>query len=156
MSYFLPFPMVSFDGTQMPDITVSTIISSYGRDSFFEYTVQDDETPEMLAHRLYRNSEYASFILMMNDIVDPYEEWPLNSEALNQVVADNYIDPYSIHHYETLMGNIVSETYPEFDRIPVTNLEYETRKNDAKRDIFLLVPDLIASFAEQHKALLKV
>lgn len=154
MSYFRHFPMVEFDGVKMPNITASTLVETYGRDAFFEYTIEDGETPEMLAHRLYRDPEYASFILMLNTIVDPYEEWPMTSDQLSTVVSDKYNDVNGIHHYESTAGNIVSENYPTYDRVPVTNLQYEIDVNDAKRQILLIVPDLMPEVEEQHRKLL--
>lgn len=155
MSYFRFFPNVQYDGVSMPDITRSTIIEDFGRDSFFEYTIEDGETPEMLAHRLYKNPEYAAFILLMNDITDPYEDWPLSNQSLDQVISDKYDDPNGIHHYENTRGDIVSEQYPDYDRVPITNFEYEIVENDKKRNIRLVLPELISEIEEQHKALLR-
>lgn len=155
MSYFKPFPNVSYNGVTMPKITASTVIEGYGRDSFIEYTIEDGETPEMLAHRIYGNSEYAAFILQMNNIVDVYNEWPLNEKTLYDFASMKYDNIYGIHHYENTAGNVVSDNYPENDRYPVTNIEYEQNVNEMKRQIRLLHPSLMTFYVEEHRRLME-
>lgn len=152
--YFDPFPKVKYNSVDAPDITAANLIESYGRDSFFEYEIEEGETPEMIAHRLYGDSEYASFILRTNNIVDPYEQWPLDELALQTLAQQKYDNIYATHHYLNSAGNIVSDKWPETDRVAVSNIDHEHTLNEEKRKIMLLHPDLMPAYAKQHRDLM--
>jgi hypothetical protein len=64
---------------------VLTNISSY-----YEYTVRDDEKPEVLADKFYNDPEGHWVILYANDIFDPQYDWPLDSKSFNKYLADKY------------------------------------------------------------------
>jgi hypothetical protein len=156
MGYFKNIRKVEYLGRSTPDITRSLSVHRYGMDSFFDYTIQDGETPEMLAHRIYRNPNDAVYVLIMNDIVDPYEEWPVDSGTLRTLAHDMYDDIHGIHHYENTLGDVVPVTHPDYDRVPITNIEYETRKNDKKRSIRLLLPELMPDMKMDAAAMLRI
>jgi len=99
--YFRQFPVTSYLNfksiSKLYDLTVlarnilkrvsfNSSIKSEGS-LFYEYDVKDGETPDILADRIYGNSYYHWVLLLFNDIIDPYEEWPKGSVAL-----ENYID----------------------------------------------------------------
>ena len=69
--------------------------------SFEAYSLQDGQTPESLAYDLYDNGHYDWVILLANDIIDYYDEWPKAQRELVSYVYEKYEDPESIHHYET-------------------------------------------------------
>jgi hypothetical protein len=55
---------------------------------------------------------------------------------------------FNIHHYEDEAGNVVNETYIDFDNItrvgiPVTNYQFEERQNEAKRRIKIISNDML-------------
>lgn len=58
--------------------------------SFYQYIVSDGETPEIIADKIYKDSNRHWIILMMNDIVNPQFDWPLNDESLNKVIEVKY------------------------------------------------------------------
>lgn len=51
------------------------------------YTVSADERPDIVAEKLYGDSDLAWLVLMANDIVDPTDEWVKNTTNFN-----NYLD----------------------------------------------------------------
>ena len=62
-----------------------------------EYAIRDGETPEHLAKRFYGEQERHWIILMMNNIVDPFYDWPLEHKSFinyvtNKYAANNYAD----------------------------------------------------------------
>ena len=133
--------------------------------SYFDYYVADGETAWMIADRYYDDPTLDWIILMTNDIVDPYLDWPLSEGVLDRYVRNKYpgsdvTDPESLngpHHYERIVqkhavlndGTIVPESVvtvdrtsydalPESDRRVVSNLEHERAANDEKRRIRVL------------------
>jgi hypothetical protein len=68
--------------------------------SFYDYLVEDGETPEIVAHKFYGNSNKHWIVLMMNDIVHPQFDWPLSTNSL-----ELYIDKkYEVQANNTMSG----------------------------------------------------
>jgi hypothetical protein len=157
MSYFKNYPRIEINGVNMPDITATVSLDGYGRDAFFEYEIKEGETPEMISHRMYNDTNLACFILLLNNIIDVYREWPLDNEQLLSLVKKLYgaNAVYGIHHYENSVGQVVPDNYPEYDRFPITNISYETSLNDKKRKIRLPLPEVMVDFEREFKKLLK-
>jgi hypothetical protein len=61
--------------------------------SFYEYSIKDSDTPEIIAHKFYKHSERHWIVLMFNDIVDPQYDWPLTYEKFNEFVDAKYNGP---------------------------------------------------------------
>jgi hypothetical protein len=58
---------------------------------FYEYDLIDGDTPEIIASKLYDSPEKHWIVLMMNDIIDPQTEWPLDYYTLNQYIDKKYL-----------------------------------------------------------------
>jgi len=75
--------------------------------SYYVYEVQEGETPEILAEKVYGDAGANWMILMANRICDPQFEWPLNYDAFNQYVANKYgsvdIAKSTVHHFEKVI-----------------------------------------------------
>jgi hypothetical protein len=78
--------------------TVTNIIARFGFEktlkensaAFYKYSIQDSDTPEIIAHKYYENSERHWIVLMFNDIVDAQYEWPLRYENFINYVDKKY------------------------------------------------------------------
>jgi hypothetical protein len=78
--------------------TVTNIISRFGFEqklkensaAFYKYSIQDSDTPEIIAHKFYDSSERHWIVLMFNDIIDPQFDWPLKYETLIKYVDKKY------------------------------------------------------------------
>ena len=78
--------------------TVTNIIARFGFEktlkenssAFYKYSVQDSDTPEIIAHKYYENSERHWIVLMFNDIIDPQYDWPLRYENFINYVDKKY------------------------------------------------------------------
>ena len=109
MSYFEKFPKIYYDANADGKYKVMTDIISRVKlvDSvkqniinFDYYNVKDGETPEMIAHKYYDDPELHWTILVVNDIIDYYTEWPMSVQKFEEFVKDKYENPQGIHHYE--------------------------------------------------------
>jgi len=104
--YFNNFPKIAYslENTNQYDY-ITNIVSRFGIDDklkenaaiYYEYSVEDGETPEILASKFYDSPELHWVILAMNDIVDPQFDWPLTYSQFNEYVdtkysANNYAD----------------------------------------------------------------
>lgn len=115
--YFSKFPKTyySLDNRQtvqiVPNILLRIVFSQELKDNYSvydEYDIVDGDTPEIVAYKLYGDSNLHWIVLLFNEILDPRFEWVLDTYNLNQFVAGKYQSPYGIHHYEDLNGNIVN------------------------------------------------
>ena len=93
MSYFNKFPLLnySFDNGVTTKVAVDILKRIGFKDSiknatelFTDYEVLDGETPEMVADKIYGDPSLHWIIIVMNDIVNPYYDWPLSSRVLNK------------------------------------------------------------------------
>lgn len=70
---------------------------------YYDYDVQDGDTPEIVAHKYYGDSYRYWIVLFANQITDPQWDWPLSSNNFDTFIAGKYtaFNPYAtIHHYE--------------------------------------------------------
>lgn len=95
MSYFNKFPLLrySFDNGTTSKIAVDILKRVGFKESikkttelFTEYEILDGETPEMVADKIYGDPSLHWVIMIMNDIVNPYYDWPISTRILNKSV----------------------------------------------------------------------
>lgn len=58
--------------------------------AYYFYNVNDGEKPEDIAYKVYGSSERHWIILMMNNIIDPLSQWPLDYRTLVEYIIDKY------------------------------------------------------------------
>jgi hypothetical protein len=51
---------------------------------------KEGERPDTLAHKIYGKSDLHWVILLFNEIIDPYYEWPLTTSELDSYIAYKY------------------------------------------------------------------
>jgi len=74
-------------------------------DIAYEYQVQDSDTPEIIAHKVYGDAYRSWIVLLYNKIINPYYDWPMKNDVLETYVANKYHitleqSKSTIHHYE--------------------------------------------------------
>jgi hypothetical protein len=98
--YFNNFPKAYYSLENKPyglDV-VTNIISRFSLEQSFKentsiyekYNVQDSDTPEIIASKIYDSPERHWIVLAMNDIVDPQWDWPLDYRTLISFIDDKY------------------------------------------------------------------
>jgi len=134
------FPTINYDGLLVRDISVNLDIIKAIKENvsiFDYYTIKDGETPESIAFDYYEDSEKNWLIIMMNDIVDPFNDWPLSITEMNKYIELVYgVGNESAHHHWEKNGIVVESDGPGV--VSITNRQYEERKNESKRKIKLL------------------
>ena len=135
--------------------------------SFFtKYQVEGDERPDNVATQVYGDPNLDWLVMLSNNYVNYETEWPLDNQSFERYLLYKYGSTeniYKVRHYETNTikdsldniivppGKVVPSDYSVkfFDRglnqivtssdiIEVTNLTYEERKQDDRRNIFVL------------------
>ena len=86
-NYFNIFPKIDYDISKsgitknVVDLTVRYAIKTKIKNrsaTYYNYIIKDGERPDTLANRFYDDSKLDWVVLMVNDIVDPLYDWPLN------------------------------------------------------------------------------
>jgi hypothetical protein len=158
MTYFSKFPLyLTTAGTTSANRRNQVIITDFFRrirtggdfssitSGVVPYVVRDGYTPEQVSYEFYGSAFYHWVILLVNDIVNPREEWPLGSAQFNALMESRYEDTSAVHHYiDPVSGFEVDATFVGAQ--PVTVLEYESELNEAKRHIRMLDSKYLQQF----------
>lgn len=74
--------------------------------SFFtKYSIIGDERPEQVSQKFYGTPLYDWVVLLTNNIIDVYNEWPLGTQAFYDFLIEKYGSEevfYQVKHYKTL------------------------------------------------------
>jgi hypothetical protein len=170
------YPVITYDENKIIDISkrfaITNIDTERSKDIYFWYTIQGWKSPENIAYDFYGSCDYVWVIMALNNIIHPIQDWLLSDEELRTYVEKEYTNEekykgdsygiYGIHHYEK-DGIIYAPPLDRNDKgilIPsgareVTNYEYEVAKNEKKRRIRILRPELLSTIEHEVKALFR-
>ena len=157
MAYFKPFPTIDYDPTgnnnhkTIKDILIRVKIKDavkQNRAVFSKHDVKEGQRPEDVAFEQYGDAQLHWIVLMMNEMVNPYYDWPMGLRDLEKFVAAKYSNVNAIHHYEIAQSSGDTNTKIHVDSSTIgatliTNYEYEETVNDAKKQIRLLAPEYV-------------
>ena len=154
--YFSQFPIMMYDSkgtnkvvTLAPNILKRVAVRTNAMKNAFGFTVYDvleGETPESLAFDLYENAQLHWVILITNNIIDRYHQWPMSYRQFETFIYNKYTNVDAVHHYEisyasgdaTKVVNIGTSNTDYPSATPITNYEYETARQDELRKIKVL------------------
>lgn len=149
--------------------------------TFDYYNIQENMRPDTVARVIYDDPDLDWVVLITNNITNVRDQWPLSNNDLHEMMLDKY-GSYealeNVHHYETTLildednRTILAEGL-EVDKdfqysyyatnstittnpvVPVTNYQYESKRNDEKRKIVLLKPTMVGVFISDMKNMMK-
>lgn len=166
---FKDFPTLGY----ISDNTVVTVRDIFRRVSIIEanlnnynleyYTILDGEQPEDVAYKLYGDAKLYWTIMLANNIIDPYNDWYVSSEVLEEYTKQKYGEDFlNVHHHWILPER--PEVCVEYDRdklasgeiLPVTNLEHEVILNDARQEIQVVSKTDIRDFVKEFRNLIRL
>ena len=176
--YFSQFPLIDYNlsGVNGKTVEVTDIFRRVKARSkladnvtlFDKYDVTEGEKPEDVAYKIYGSSEYFWVVTLVNNIVNRYYDWPLDEFVFQQYVADKYSNPDGIHHYEITQssGKQTGDGPADYshklevnsDTVgaeSVSNIEYERREQDKKRQIRILLPQYLKVFEDEFVKLVR-
>ena len=174
--YFSFFPQGTYDikgngiDTLVTDLMVRVKIRAkiMNEASLYDlYDIPEGETPEMTALKHFGSTHYHWIILLTNDIVDRYYDWPLSNFEFENYLKEKYTNPDAVHHYEIAQssGKTNSEGPTDYDylievnsttpgAIAITNREYEERIQDKKRQIKILDASYLNLLIEEFEEIM--
>ena len=190
--FFSNYPRIAYDisGTNstVPDynVAVNLLIRNKLKTAveddvavYYPYIVPEGMRPDVLSFQYYGDTIYTWAIYLMNNIIDPYWEWPLSYKDLREYLIDKYgsieTAKSQIHHYE-YTARARAEKTGTSDPVPAYKLEidyqtytetavdereiiysygYEQDLNETKREIQLIDVAYIQSVQEEARGLFR-
>jgi hypothetical protein len=168
--YFRPFPKIQYDlkKNKLPLLLTNVTARYKIRDVlknkvaiYYDYVVKDSDRPDLIAFKYYDDETLDWLIYLVNDIIDPYYDWPLTQDSFNKYMTTLYGSvanaKATVYEYRKLLnkqsvlfdGTIIPERYVVVDkniydetatdmRREVDAYEYYEEQNNEKRKIRLL------------------
>ncbi len=148
---------------------------------FTQYTIPNGLRPDQVALEFYGDMSMDWVVLLTNNIINVYEDWPMEENELYEYLVSTYGSEDAandIHHWETQRikdprGRVVLKdgiqvpenfTYRFADGTlydkeatvrPVSNYEYHAEINEQKRNIYLLKREYLGAFVEEFESLVQ-
>ena len=112
------FPKVSFDISGKKPSEYQTATNIFFRlqvirevlenvSAYYEHTIGEGDTPEILAEKVYNDTQAHWIILYANNMVDPQYDWPLDYKSFDNYIVNKYgsiaTAKTQIHHYEKVI-----------------------------------------------------
>ena len=144
---------------------------------FNKYQIPEGARPDTVAEAVYGKADYDWIVILTAGIVHIRDEWPLSNRDIYRYAENVYgNDLNAIHHYETKeikdsngrlilpSGKIVDPTFTIPDPnisiqtlnpvVGISNYEYETRKNEEKRSIYLLKTEYLQQYLNDMRRIM--
>jgi hypothetical protein len=190
--FFSNYPRIAYDITgsnsTVPDydVAVNLMVRNKLKDAvetdvsaYYPYVVPEGMRPDVLAHQYYGDTIYTWTIYLVNNILDPYWEWPLSYKDFRAYMIDKYgsieIAQSQIHHYEYTARaraektgtsvpvpeyklEIDYQTYTETavdEREIIYSYGYEQDLNELKREIQLIDVAYITQVQDEARGLFR-
>lgn len=103
---------------------------------YYQYYVQDLDTPEIIAHKYYGDSYRYWIVLFANQLLDPQWNWPLSSRDFNRYIQSKYPteqEQVAIHHYEKILTQYDENTNTTtINTIKISEQEYNNTIENTK------------------------
>lgn len=90
---FNKFPIIAYNGQSAINIISKVKFNEAARRAaaiYYPYTILNGERPDIIAANYYEDSRYSWLIYMVNDIIDPYYDWPLEDKEFIQFIVAKY------------------------------------------------------------------
>ncbi len=131
--YFSNFPQIQYtlpslnQVNTVTDVTRRFVIRDFYKKnlfSFFKYDIIEGQRPDSVAYELYGDSTLDWLILLPNEILDPYFQWPLSQNQLNEMMRKKYGSVSAamaqVHHYEQIIQPRTETVNSDGEKIVIT------------------------------------
>ena len=139
-----------------------------GQFIFDNYDVVEGEKPEDVAYKWFGDAQLHWVILMTNNVLDRYYDWPMNQAQFAEFLTDKYgTNMDAVHHYEITKDSgrttgqgpndysyLVEVNSDTVNATSISNRQYEEREQDKKRQIQLLNKSFLGDFIDEFDKLI--
>lgn len=149
---------------QVSNIVSAVVLKRLNIDKTFLYKdviIREDSTLESLSYHFYGDTRFWWVIQLVNNIIDPYTQLPMNNDILVKYTRKKYGDENGLHWFVDNRTGVIcddrisigwnrawqDDTLPEYI-IPVSHLDYETEQNTRRTRMKIVNPSFIHVFEE--------
>jgi hypothetical protein len=158
---FENFGLFNYKNFILADVTkvvklIPILEKQYQRPIYFEYRIPNWFSPEEIAYNWYGDANKYWLILLINQIINPFDDWLKTMDELEEWCIKKYgsFDEFSKpHHYHDLKTDILYTTPHPGAKI-VTNWDYEYELNEKKRIIKIIEKRFISNVEDAVRAAL--
>lgn len=136
---------------------------------YYPYQVKPRERPDIIAYNYYGSVDYTWIVFFSNDIIDPYFEWPLDTNDFNNYIISKYgsisnaketLQSYqrilrpAVGSIDEVLVEVDLDTYETLDaaeKKSISNYDYEFNKNESHRNIQLIENIYVAQIVGDFK-----
>lgn len=155
---------------KISDIVSSIVLKRLNIDRTFLYidiNVTPEHTLESLSYELYGDCKFWYVLQIINNVVNPYLDMPMDNDTLVSYCNAKYGNAYDLHWFIDNRENTICDdrstikwkekwqdgTLPEYI-IPVSHFEYELEENAKKTKMKAVNPEFIYLFDEEYRKLI--
>lgn len=168
------FPAVDYrfpnnEYRRIVNFTISVVIDKLNITNkilFKPINIYDVETPEIVSDRVYGTPDYWWVILLVNDVINPFNGWYRSTDVIRKEVANknDYVYFKNIHTGR-IADDVDSARYKEMrekgqplpEHINYFNrYDYEVELNSKRNDCWIISPDYIYDFVDEYENALKL
>lgn len=131
--YFDKFPLITYSNNTVVDITKRVaLLDRVSRNpyTFYPFTIESQERADQLSNRYYKDTFKSWLIYLSNDIVDPYYEWYLSEDEMQEFVSKKYGSLYSAQNkiklYRNNWENVEPISRSEYNALTAVQKKYWT------------------------------
>ena len=190
--FFSNYPRIAYDisgsNSTVPDYTVAVNLMIRNKlktaveddvTVYYPYIIPEGMRPDVLSYQYYGDTIYTWTIYLVNNILDPYWEWPLSYKDFREYMSSKYgsipTAQSTIHHYEYIARARAEKTGTS-DPVPAYRLEidyqtytetgadereiiysygYEQDLNESKREIQMIDAAYIQTVQDEARGLFR-
>lgn len=131
MSYFNSFKYINYtfpDNIQRQYKNLSVRLDLLDRvkndlSSFQPYYVKENETPEIVSYNLYDTVDFHWCIMMVNNMINVYTDWPKPTKVLDKVLIEKYRKQLTQSDSEVILSELATNEFLYFTGSPSNNYQ---------------------------------
>lgn len=120
---------------------------------YYNYSVQDSDTPEIVAHKYYGDSYRYWAVLFANQMLDPQWDWPMSGRVFDDFIENKYGQneaQSTVHHYEKILTQYDYGTNTEtVNKVQIDLFSYN---NLVEQTVLLTLPTGVVKVTTSKKA----
>lgn len=124
--YFANHPVIEYRGLKLRNLLLSArLVKNVLSNStlLYPYTLEEGDTPTMIAFDYYGSVDYVWLVLLANNILDPYTDWYKSQDQFHEYIIKKY---GSIEQAQQTISHYASNSDLAAPEVSVTTFQLST------------------------------
>ena len=172
MIHFTYFPKIEYGSEKTTNLLARGKVRDMIKEQsvlYYPYTIRDEDRADIISTKYYGSPDFTWILYYANNIKDPAYDWPLTADVFDKYIISKYgnipITTQTIHHYEVdgveiyikqPLGGTTIQPNADYLNLKLPKLpeaisvyEYESRLNEAKRNILIIDKAYVSSIVNE-------